>query len=144
MKANQVGSMFGQVLLALAVFTFQLLSMHYNQQFVQELKWLEYGIHTGIPVVLSIIMGMASGFCAALLILRNCYKKELLPGVLLSLLISCLGLGLKIYFGISGVLPFSALRPVFSDFFEWLVYSQIPSFWNGLVLGWLIIKKRRD
>lgn len=144
MNTNRVGRIFGQVLLALVVFALQLLSIYYNQQFVVKLKWLEYGIQTGMPAVLSIAMGMVSGFGAAVLILDNCYKKELLPGVILSLLISCLGMGLKIYFGISGVLPFPVLRPVFSEIFEWMMYSQIPPFWSGLVSGWLFIKKRGD
>jgi|GEM_PF-2166998 hypothetical protein len=130
-----------QIALVILVFTLQLISVHFNRQFVDQIDALEFGTKTFAVTLISIGAGMTSGAGAIFIFMdkQNGYpKQELLLGVILSGIISCLGIILKILFSAFGVLPFSGLRPVFSDVYEWLVYSQVPSFWSGLVIGWFV------
>jgi hypothetical protein len=137
----QVSEKISQIILVMLVFTLQLISVHFNQQFVDQIELLEFGTKTFTATLLSIGAGMVSGAGAIFIFTdrQNGYrKKELLLGVILSGIISCLGIILKILFSAFGVLPFSGLRPVLSDVYEWMIHSQIPSFWTGLVIGWFV------
>ena len=128
-----------QIAVAMLVFILQLISAHFNWQAIYQIEQLEFGMKAFTAAACSIVAGMASGAGAAFLLRREQEgnPKKMLPGAVLFGIISCLGILFKILFSAFGFLPFSVLRPVFSDVFEWTIHSQIPSFWLGFMIRWL-------
>jgi hypothetical protein len=131
--------------LFVTVFFLQILSAHFNKQSIYQINTLDFGGKAFTTSLLSIGTGILSGIGTIFLFIQDkpADQNESNRGVvILSLIIAGLGLILKILFSAFGFLPFSALKPVFSELYEWMLYSQIPSFWTGLAIGWFLKNKR--
>ncbi len=136
---------FNQVLLVLVVISLQLISIFYNQRLIYALRNLEYGVKSlGITLV-SVVAGMASGIGTAFIFIQSQQRdrnKDHLVGVIILMMLSCLGILWKILFSAFGYVPFSVLRPVSSEFYTWMMDSQLPSFCAGLDAGWFMKRKK--
>jgi hypothetical protein len=140
-------NIFLQVLLVLVVLFLQLISIYFNQWLIYHLGNLEYGAQALGMALLSVGTGMASGIGTAFVFLRNQpkdRKKDQPVGAIFFMILSCLGILWKILFSAFGWLPFSVLRPVLSELYTWMMDSQLPSFWAGLVIGWFVNRERRS
>ena len=136
---------FLQVLLVLLVISLQLISIFYNQRLISQLKNLEYGVKALGMTLGSVGAGVASGIGTAFIFIRSQQRdrnKDHLIGVIILMVLSCLGILWKILFSVSGFVPFSVLRPVSSELFTWMMDSQLPSFWVGLAAGWFMKRKK--
>lgn len=127
--------------LFVTVFFLQILSVHFNKQSNYQINTLDFGGKALTTSVLSIGTGILSGIGTVFLFIPGKpggQKENNQGGAILSLVITGLGLILKILFSACGFLPFSALKPFFSELYEWMMYSQLPSFWAGLAIGWML------
>ncbi|NMC28571.1 MAG: hypothetical protein GYA45_00680 [Pelolinea sp.] len=127
--------------LFVTVFFLQILSVHFNKQSNYQINTLDFGGKALTTSVLSIGTGILSGIGTVFLFIPGKpggQKENNQGGAILSLVIAGLGLILKILFSACGFLPFSALKPFFSELYEWMMYSQLPSFWAGLAIGWML------
>ena len=142
-KLRQTLSSFVLVVLLLA---FQLLAAHYNQIFISHLMYIEYGWESTLPVLATILFGVLSGMiCVYLVRPRHSgeinHTKPFTVGTTILLCVTLLTLLFKVLMiaGV-GVLPFSPLRSGWNEYFQWLVYSQVPSLLLGVAIGGLVIK----
>ena len=145
MKEKQNSRKLEPFLLIFLTFLLQLISVHFNWQSVYQVDQLDFGGTALYTTILSIGTGIMSGIGTIFVFLQGEFarqNKNRQVGVILSLIIAGLGMILKILFSAFGFLPFSALKPVFSELYEWMLYSQIPSFWSGLAIGWLLKNKK--
>lgn len=129
------------LILFFIVFVLQLLSAHFNWRSIHQFEALEFNGKALYTTLVSIGTGILSGIGTVFLFIPGKpggQKENNQGGAILSLVIAGLGLILKILFSACGFLPFSALKPFFSELYEWMMYSQLPSFWAGLAIGWML------
>ena len=135
-----------QIALVILLFVLQLVSEHYNWYFVNQIDSLEFGTKTATIASFTIVLGILSGIVIVYNFTNNQNndsknrKSGMLVGATLLGIISLLVVFLKFLLGAFGprILPFSLLRPVFRDLYEWTIHSQIPSFWVGFIIGWFV------
>lgn len=145
MKEKQNSKKLKTILLIILIFLLQLISVHFNWRSVYRVDQLDFGGKALYATILSIGTGILSGIGTIFLFIQDkpADQNESNRGVvILSLIIAGLGLILKILFSAFGFLPFSALKPFFSAIYKWMTYSQLPSFWAGLAIGWFFKNKR--
>ncbi|MGV8027082.1 MAG: hypothetical protein AB2L18_11040 [Anaerolineaceae bacterium] len=145
MKEKQNSRKLETFLLIILIFLLQLISVHFNWRSVYQIDQLDFGGKAFYATIISLGTGIMSGIGTIFVFLQGEFarqNKNRRVGVILSLIIAGLGMILKILFSAFGFLPFSALKPVFSELYEWMLYSQIPSFWSGLAIGWFLKNKR--
>ena len=145
MKEKQKSRKLETILLIILIFLLQLISVHFNWRSVYQIDQLNFGGTALYATILSIGTGIMSGIGTIFVFLQGEFarqNKNRQVGVILSLIIAGLGMILKILFSAFGFLPFSALKPIFSELYEWMLNSQIPSFWSGLAIGWFLKNKR--
>jgi len=143
---KKVGHNLSSFVLVILLFIFQLLAAHYNQIFISHLTYMEYGWENTLPVLATILFGVLSGLICVYLV-RPRHNGEIAPtrsftvGMAILLGVTLLTLLLKVLMiaGV-GVLPFSPLRSGWNEYFQWLVYSQVPSLLLGVAIGGLVIK----
>ena len=134
------------LILFFIVFVLQLLSVHFNWRSIHQFEALEFNRKALYTTLVSIGTGILSGIGTIFLFIQGKLggqqEENNQGGAILSLVIAGLGLILKILFSACGFLPFSALKPFFSELYEWMMYSQLPSFWAGLAIGWMLKYRR--
>ncbi len=104
---------------------------------------LEFGFQTLLTVILPIILSAMSGFVLAFFILACGHGSEnnqsrLTMLVFLSI-IPALALIIKLSLAMYGPsrVPFALLGPYRFQIIDWILNSQVPSFWLGIVVGWV-------
>lgn len=139
-------SRYGQSLIqigaVLAIFILQMGVVHLNLKFGSQIQLLlDFSIGSLSIAVLITLLGVASGIILALLLLPKKQNHSRKDGLLLKTVVlgalPAFAVVLKLILAV-GVVPFSPLRPFSLEVWEWAVNSQVPPFWLGLVIGWMV------
>lgn len=139
------GRYFLQIICTVAVLIFQLGSVHYNWYFTDRIESLEFGSRTTVLAGIAIALGIFSGFLASFI-----YFLKQKPaandqdigkniGIILIFVLAVVVLVIKILYSAYGprILPFSLIRPIIRDLYEWVMHSQVPAFLVGFTIGWI-------
>lgn len=131
----------------LAIVLLQLTTMYLNQKLVFQIQRFEFplrGVENVIVVAGTVLASILAGIILSFSMMQNMDVKEngnvYLKGLLLGLPPMIIEL-LRLSF-----LLFGITRPNFltNSFFvrlniwEWILFSQLPTFWLGIVIGWVI------
>lgn len=126
----------------LGIFVLQAGAVYLDLAFDRQIRHLDWGLKTLSFALFATILGLTSGVILALLLFPKSQEHSG-RGVLWKALIlgafPALAVLLKLAFA-TGVVPFSPLRPVLLEVWEWATRSQAPPFWLGVVVGWLITR----
>lgn len=139
---------YSYLFMSLIIAFLQLIAAYLTSIISRNIDQLHFGLSNGALSVISICFSLASGyvFCKMFMMVIGTHKiSELSIHSILSLgLIPALGAIFKIAISTLGigVIPFSLLNLVGQSIFHWSLYSQIPGFWLGLVLCYVMLSYR--
>lgn len=143
---NSLGKILLKLLVAFLIVAFQLTSVYFNYRFTHLLKNLIYGWETAREILVTILLGAASGVGCVYLIRGQSRGdagefKTVNAGAIILLCVGILAVALKFVMGTAfWLIPFSVLRPFWSELFYWTIESLVPSLLLGLAIGGLIFK----
>jgi len=131
-----------QSILIFVVLGLQLGATRLDRNLVRQIEFLEFGAGSAMLAIFSVILGLASGVLLVYALFSGQRlaseqkQNRILTAVVLGIL-PLLAILLKVLIAAygPGFLPVSVLRPGWSELFEWVLYSQAPALWLGLVIG---------
>ena len=136
-----------KLVLALLVLGMQFGVMYLRPIVTQRINFLELGTQTFSIALSAIVLNIASGAILVFLFLgpnkstSDFSRSEILTtiallgilptlAVLIKLLLTASPSGITSLFRLFGPLRFQAA--------EWIIHSEVPSFWLGLLIGWIM------
>ncbi len=146
MVKKSFGNNLIKLLMVVVIIVLQLLSTYYNHKFSVLFKNLIYGWESARTILFAVLFGMVSGIGCVYLLNRQPKSeteksKTVNTGAIILLCVAVLAVALKFVMGTAfWPLPFSVLRPGWSELFYWTIESQVPSLLLGLAIGGLIFK----
>ncbi|MBG0784549.1 MAG: hypothetical protein H0S79_05565 [Anaerolineaceae bacterium] len=146
MVKKGVGNFVIKLLIVVLIIVFQLLGTYYNLEFRHLFENLIYGWESTRALLFTVLFGTISGIGCVYLVHRQPNgeienSKAANTGAIILLCVAVLALALKFVMGTAfWLIPFSVLRPGWSELFYWTIESQVPSLLLGLAVGGLIIK----
>jgi len=146
MVKKGVGKYLLKLLVVVLIIVFQLLGTYYNLEFRHLFENLIYGWESARAILFSVLFGTISGIGCVYLIHKHSNgetekSKAINTGAIILLCAAVLAVTLKFVMGTAfWLIPFSVLRPGWSELFYWTIESQVPSLLLGLAIGGLIIK----
>lgn len=120
-----------------------MLSVDSQQRFLLDLNRLNSGDALALKASLSILLSVGSGIACIFLFFPGQSEDSLRrkrPVIIVMSIIMTGTVLMKVliaFYGV-GIYPFSPLRYVGRQLFEWIVLSTLPSFNLGLCVGWLL------
>jgi len=125
----------------LAIFILQLGAVYLDLNFDRRIQRLEWGVMTFSLALSATVLGFTSGVILALSLFpkrqRHSEGDRVLWKALIFGILPALAVVLKLGFA-TGAVPFSPLRPLLLEVWEWATRSQVSPFWLGLVVGWVV------
>lgn len=146
MAKKSLGNIIIKLLLVVLLIVFQLTSTYFNYRFTYLLENLIYGWDIAKEILITVVLGVASGIACVYLIRRepkveSGESKAVNVGAIILLCIATLAVVFKFVIGTAfWLIPFSVLRPGWSELFYWTIESQVPSLLLGFAIGGLIIR----
>lgn len=145
--ANRDLHFFGRLTLVLFIFGLQLGVMYLSFMVTRRIDALELGAQTFALALLAVVLNIASGAILVFFflgptksnsrpsrneVLSTAVLLGMVPAlaVLFKLLLTTSQPGIPFLFRLLGLLRF--------QMGEWIIRSQVPSFWLGLIIGWLM------
>ena len=146
MLKKSVGNFLIKLLIVILIVALQLTSVYFNYRFTYLLENLIYGWDIAKEILITVMLGVASGIACVYLIRRQPKgetgeSKAVNTGAIILLCVAALAVALKFVIGTAfWLVPFNILRPVGSELFHWTIESQVPALLLGLAIGGLILK----
>jgi len=146
MAKKSFGNILIKLLIVVLIVAFQLTSTYFNYRFTYLLENLIYGWDIAKEILITVLLGVVSGIACVYLIRRRPIDETGVSepvniGAIILLCIATLAVLFKFIIGTAfWLIPFSVLRPGWSELFYWTIESQVPSLLLGLAIGGLIFK----